>query len=133
MTPEEMKAFAISELGCEAPDVPGWRIFLKSYIRDEAYKEIVKEDGTKGTLWLAPQTREEDKYRTIAGRVIAMGPLCYNENRFQGIPWCKVGDWVIFSTSNGKHRYHNNHSCYLIDDDKIDYPTSDPTLAIRDK
>ena len=106
---EEMIAFVREELGCDAPVIPGWRILVKAYLREEVFKEITRDDGSKVNLLLSPKTTEEDKYRTIVGRVVAMGNLCYNEARFYDEPWCKVGDWVVFTPSNGKLRYHNNH------------------------
>lgn len=130
---DSIKELVFKELGCEPPVIPGWRILIKAYIRQEVFKEITRNDGSKVDFLLSSKTTEEDKYRTIVGRVVAMGNLCYNEARFYDEPWCKVGDWVVFSPSNGKLRYHNNHPCYLLDDDKIDYVVFDPTIAIRDK
>jgi co-chaperonin GroES (HSP10) len=130
---EEIMALVREELGCEPPEILSWKLLVKAYIRDEIYKEIKRADGTKGSLYLPPKVIDEDKYRTIVGRVVAIGALCYEDPVFRGRAWCKVGDWVVFTTSDGKLRYHNNHPCYLIEDKLIDYVVPDPNIAIRDK
>lgn len=84
-------------------DVPvqpsGWRILVEPV-------EIQKQ--TSGGIILADEAVRAQEYLRYFGRVVSMGPLCYCNDRFKPhqnaaiVPWCKVGDMVIFDRHAGQ-------------------------------
>ena len=79
-------------------ELVGRDLLLIVYERPDKLKEIKKNDGTTGLLYL-PETsraREEDKFQGIVGLVVKIGP-CVGEasDRFKDGKLPQVGDWVI--------------------------------------
>jgi len=112
----------------------GYMVLIEMYA-GEASREIKRDDGSTTKLFLADQTRENQKYLAQVGKVIELGPDAYrDEGKFPSGPRCKVGDWVIIGRYAGakidlkvpggtaEHR--------MMNDDEILGTISDPS-AIR--
>jgi co-chaperonin GroES (HSP10) len=96
------------------PEPVGWRILL-------APVEI--KDTTNGGIILPDQVKTVMEYFRTVGRVLAMGPECYQHQKFLGKPWCAVGDIVQFSSYAGMEIVvaHGDEVCKLkiVNDDEI--------------
>lgn len=107
-------------------DVPvqpvGWRILIEP---------MKVKTRTAGGIELPDQAKKAEEYLRFIGRVVRMGPLCYQHPKFLGVePACKVGDWVAYS-------YHAGQSIMvtlptgkvefkLVNDDEIRAVITDP-------
>ena len=65
-------------------------------------KPICPEKKTKGGIILTDNYRDSFNYISNIGRVLSMGPLCYNDKEKFGEPWCAVGDYVITERNVGQ-------------------------------
>lgn len=75
------------------PDVKGWNIIVRP---------VPIRKQTKGGLLLPDKVVDDIKYLTNVARVLALGPLCYNDQKkFGPEPWCKVGDLVVLPKFSG--------------------------------
>ena len=53
------------------------------------------KEKTKGGFNLGQETLEKQQVASQCGLVLAMGPHCYDKEKFPEGPWCKKGDWVV--------------------------------------
>jgi co-chaperonin GroES (HSP10) len=74
------------------PRPTGWRLVVLPFKMKEK---------TKGGLILGQETLERQQIGSTCGLVLAMGPHCYDKEKFPEGPWCKKGDWVIFARYAG--------------------------------
>nr|ASN63614.1 co-chaperonin GroES [uncultured virus] len=74
------------------PKPTGWRLVVLPFKMKEK---------TKGGLYLGQETIERQQIGSTCGLVLAMGPHCYDKEKFPEGPWCKKGDWVIFARYAG--------------------------------
>ena len=70
------------------PIPTGWRMLVLPF------KAKAK---TKGGVFLSEQSIERSQVASTCGLILAMGPHCYDKEKFPEGPWCKKGDWVIFA------------------------------------
>ena len=70
------------------PNPTGWRILVLPFKMPEK---------TKGGLYFGQDTLERQQVASTCGLVLAMGPHCYDKDKFPEGPWCKKGDWIIFA------------------------------------
>lgn len=111
----------------------GPKLLIKIYIRPDELREITRDDGSKGVLYLPDTVRAEDKFNSCVGLVLQVGDEAYRgkdrhgEQRFPNGPWARVGEWVAFSRSSGKRVTINGVACMVLYDDQIDGTTDDPT------
>ena len=70
------------------PQPKGWRLVVLPFKMKEK---------TKGGLFIGQDTLERQQVGSTCGLVLAMGPHCYDKEKFPEGPWCKKGDWVIFA------------------------------------
>jgi co-chaperonin GroES (HSP10) len=91
----------VEETGVVAPeDIPvpvGWQVLVKPYKTEQV---------SQGGIVLADSVQDANNHLNVVGEVIAMGNLCYSDDRFrQGDrdpkPFCKVGDFVMYGTYVG--------------------------------
>ena len=72
--------------------------------RDELEDHDPNFKTAKAAGIVIPET--EDQKRRQAGmdrgRVVALGETAYKDEFYQGIPWCKEGDYVLFAKYQGK-------------------------------
>ena len=79
----------IKEIGVDL-EIHGFRILLKA---------IELPEKTKHGLILSTQMRNMEKRAYNIGLVLKMGNQAYQPlEKFGGSPFCKVGDWVYYSS-----------------------------------
>lgn len=87
-----------------SPDLPraaGYMLFIKLHVRDEELKTITRADGSTTKLYLPQKSLDEDKYQSVTGLVVSVGPQAYTGSNSDGSPkfpggaWCRVGDFVV--------------------------------------
>lgn len=79
----------------------GHMVLIEMYT-GEGHRDITREDGTKTTLYLADQTRENQKFLAQVGKVLEIGPDAYvDKDRFPSGARCEVGQWVIIGRYAG--------------------------------
>lgn len=109
------------------PKIHGWNI---------AIRPVPIRSQTDGGLFIPENLRDDIKYLTNVGRVVAMGPLCYNDQeKFGKEPWVKVGDFVTFPRFAGQRFLYKGIRMVLIEDSAmlftVDKPEDvDPTYNI---
>lgn len=90
------------------PKPVGYRLLIRPYSGPKK---------SKGGIIYTDNTSETIQMTTVVGLVVAMGDLCYkDEKKFPSGPWCKTGDFVIygryagsrFKTKYGEHRILND-------------------------
>ena len=97
------------------------KVLVATYIRPEK---------TKGGIFLADRTLEEDRFQGKVGLVLTFGPRAFVDdavNKFGGVK-LEVGEWAIYTASNGKERFLDGVPCRLLDDNHIEGTTLDPDL-----
>ena len=81
-----------------------------------------------GSIYLTETMRNEGKYTSAVGLVIAMGPDAYKGERFQNSgPWCKVGDWVMFPSYESIRSSYRGVPIAVLADDRIIAVIGDPS------
>lgn len=133
---EEAKKLITKSLGFEPPRTCGYQVTLKLYVRDEDEKYFFYDkDGKKITSSiLTPDTAKAlDRYKTCVGLVVAMGPDCYQGERFKHTgPWCRVGDFVVYPRHEGTQLYYRGTLMHVVNDDKIFWVISDPSYVTKE-
>ena len=78
----------------------------------------IRPEKTKSGIFLADQTRNEDRYQGKAGLVLKKGPLAFVDdeaNKFHGQN-VAVGDWVFYRVSDGFPLVINGQHCRLLEE-----------------
>lgn len=101
----------------------GWCLLVRPY-------PVVQQ---KTSIILSPDAMEHMNYVTNIGRVIAVGPCCWNraehkmkDGRQQD--WVQVGDFVSFPKNVGQRRKFKGVSYVLLVDDEIVERLPDPQV-----
>lgn len=84
-------------------------------------KAIKFPETTKSGLTIPESYRKiESKVHNI-GLVLDMGPMAYKPlEKYNGTPYCSIGDWVIYSHyERVELTLVNGNLCYLIADDRV--------------
>ena len=92
------------------PQPTGWRMLLLPFKMKEK---------TKGGLILGQETLEKQQVASQCGLVLAMGPHCYDKEKFPEGPWCKKGDWVVFARYAGSRIHIDGGEVRLLNDDEV--------------
>jgi chaperonin GroES len=92
------------------PNPTGWRILVLPFKMPEK---------TKGGLYFGQDTLERQQVASTCGLVLAMGPHCYDKDKFPEGPWCKKGDWVIFARYAGSRIQIDGGEVRLLNDDEV--------------
>ena len=92
------------------PKPTGWRMLVLPFKLPEK---------TKGGLFLGADTLERQQVASTCGLVLAMGPHCYDKEKFPEGPWCKKGDWVIFARYAGSRIQIDGGEVRLLNDDEV--------------
>ena len=118
LDPSNLPETAIDRL----PQPTGWRILLLPF----------KGQKKHGSLYLPDQIIEREALATVCGYVLRIGPLAYkDEGKFDGIPWCKEKDWVIFGRYAGSRFKIDGGEVRILNDDEIIATIADPTDIIH--
>ena len=73
----------------------------------------------KVELYLGQETLETTTSCFNLWSCFAMGPHCYDKERFPEGPWCKKGDWVIFARYAGSRIQIDGGEVRLLNDDEV--------------
>jgi co-chaperonin GroES (HSP10) len=91
------------------PNPTGWRMLVLPFKMPEK---------TKGGLFLGQDTLERQQVGSTCGLVLAMGPHCYDKDKFPEGPWCKKGDWIIFARYAGRRLDNFRKICWIKNSDR---------------
>lgn len=98
--------------------VHGWHL---------AIRPVPIRSVTKGGIILADQTQDDIRWLTNVGRVVKVGPLCYDKKETYGEePWCKEGDFVVIPKFTGAKFNYRGVRLTLIKDKDILMTINDP-------
>lgn len=148
---EEAKKLIEECLGFEPIRTCGFNMAVKVYVRPQDVRQVVRSDGSVVSLYLPDEARAHDKFVNCVGLVISQGPLCYIGDFFQEhwakrlvrkffgdfmkpsklVPWCKVGDWVVFDRNAGPQVNYRGVPVTLIHDKHVRSVVPDPTYVTR--
>ena len=92
------------------PNLPGYHILVRP---------VWVKSKTKGGLLLGQETLERQQIGSTCGLVLAMGPHCYDKDKFPEGPWCKKGDWVIFARYAGSRMNIDGGEIRMLNDDEV--------------
>lgn len=107
----ETQSLMEQEIGTDALELKGYRILLKA---------VVLPETTKGGIILPEAYKKLERRVYNIGLVIAMGSRCYQPlEKFGGEPYCKVGDWVYYSSYEREEALVNDHLCFFINDERV--------------
>lgn len=86
----------------------GSEILVATYIRPEM---------TRGGIVLPGASRDEDKFQGVSGLVLMLGPLSFVDDETHKFPVKpKVGDWVVYRTSNTVGIHVGKTHCRFVED-----------------
>jgi len=118
LDPTQLPDSAIDRL----PQPTGWRILLLPF----------KGQKKQGSIYLPDQTIEREALATVCGYVLRVGPLAYKDkDKFDGQPWCKEKDWVIFGRYAGSRFKIDGGEVRILNDDEIIATIADPSDIIH--
>ena len=92
------------------PQPTGWRMVVLPFKMAEK---------TKAGLFLAQDTLERQQVASTCGLVLAMGPHCYDKQKFPEGPWCKEQQWVMFARYAGSRIKIEGGEIRLLNDDEV--------------
>lgn len=104
---------APKEIDKTIPKPNGYRILVRML-------EVEQATTTKSGLQLhiPDSDREELEEQMTIGYVQALGNLCYKNEMFEGNPWCKEGDYILFARMQGIDFEFNKVRYKLLQDDR---------------
>ena len=92
------------------PQPTGWRILVLPFKMKEK---------SKGGIIHTESTLERQQVASTCGLVLAMGPNCYDKEKFPEGPWCKKGDWIIFALYAGARIQIDGGEVRVLNDDEV--------------
>lgn len=113
--------------------VCGYLVCIKIYVRPDHIKTIKRDDGSEAKIYIPEQSQAEDKFQSVAGLVVGIGPQAYRgknadgSDRFPEGPWCAIGDWVTIPRYEAHLFSYRGVALGIIPDDKIMSIIEDPT------
>jgi co-chaperonin GroES (HSP10) len=135
---EEQKAkdLITESLGFEPPRTCGYQITLKLHLTDDDNKCVFYDKSGKkivSSILKTDTAKSMERYQTCVGLVVAMGPDCYQGDRFKHTgPWCKIGDFVVYPRHEGTQLLYRGTFMHVVNDDKIFWVISDPTYVTKE-
>lgn len=108
------------------PQIPGYNILVRP---------VSVKAKTKGGIILPDSTKSDMAYLTTVGRVLKVGDLAYQDDKFNGKPWCKEGDYICYGKHTGNKFLYKGVQLLLIFDDEVkmvveDAKDLDPTYNL---
>lgn len=113
--------------------VCGYLVCIKIYVRPEHIREVKVDGGGTQKIYIPDQSRQEDRFQSVAGLVVGIGPQAYRgknadgSEKFPEGPWCRVGDWVTIPRYEAHLFSYRGVALGIIVDDKIMSIIEDPT------
>lgn len=95
----------------------GHRLVVKAYKQEEV-DEVVKRALAAGFEIVNTNKKREDA-SVDKGIVLAIGPTAWKD--FDSLPWCKVGDEIIFAKFAGKvvTDPDSNEDVFILNDEDV--------------
>ncbi len=108
------------------PEPLGWHLLIRPY-------PVVANQKRLSGLIVPGSEVDFLNYVTNIGRVVAVGPACWNrsEHKYDGqhrVPWVKVGDFVSFPKNVGAKRKFKGVSFMILMDDEVVERLPDPQV-----
>ena len=100
------------------PEPLGWNLLVRPYPISEK---------TKSGLFLTSEDRDYLTMITNIGRVVSVGPCCWNKEEHGG-PWAQVGDFITYPKHTGAYRKFKGVSFVILGDDQIVERLPDPLV-----
>ena len=102
----------------------------------QGYKLLIAipklEEKTSGGVIIPDKLKGMEQTASIIGLVIALGKAAYNDaDKFPDGPYCKEGDFVIFSSYSGTRFKLRGEEFRLINDDTVEAVVDDPREYTR--
>ena len=112
------------QLEVQLPQPVGYRVLV-------ALPEI--EETYENTKVLKTTTEMRNEHiMSIIGLVVDMGSQAYQDkDRFGDIPWCKIGDYVMFRANSGTRFKIDGKEYRLMNDDSVEAVVTDPRGVAR--
>ena len=113
------------------PKPTGWRILIMPYN---------PPTKTKGGVELPDEVHERERIATVAGLVLAVGPLAYKDSsKFSNPtdpdaewePWGKEKDWILFSRYAGSRFKIDGGELRILNDDEVLAVIDDPSHLVH--
>lgn len=92
------------------PKIPGYNILVRP---------VSVKEKTKGGIILPDSTKSDMAYLTTVGRVLKVGDAAYKDDKFDGKPWCKEGDYICYGKHTGNKFVYKGVQLLLIFDDEV--------------
>jgi co-chaperonin GroES (HSP10) len=99
------------------PKIPGYHILVRP---------VSVKGKTKGGILLPDSTKSDMAYLTTVGRVLKVGNLAYQDDKFSDGAWCKEGDYVCYGKHSGQKFFYKGIKLLLLTDDQISMIVEDP-------
>lgn len=130
---EEAKELIKGLLKFERPSAYRKQLIVKLWIEEDDVQYIRDEEGKKTGVLKPEFMKENSKWSSIVGLVVAKGPDCYeeDENELHIGPWCKVGDWIMFPRHEGTHFVDHGIPMFTVPDDCAYLVVDDPAYIKR--
>jgi len=108
------------------PKIPGYHILVRP---------VSVKGKTKGGILLPDSTKSDMAYLTTVGRVLKVGDLAYQDDKFSDGAWCKEGDYICYGKHSGSKFMYKGVQLLLIFDDDVkmvveDAKDLDPTFNL---
>ena len=108
----------------QIPKPVGYRVLVALPNIDDTFGD--------GDIAKSTQTMRDAHVLSMVGAVIDMGEQAYtDEARFPTGPWCKVGDYVVFSAHTGTRFRVGQQEYRMMNDDSIEAIVDDPGAISR--
>lgn len=115
------------------PTATGYYLCLKLHIRDEELISGTRADGSTFKIIRPSASIDDDKYQSVVGLVVSVGPQAYKgknvdgSERFPEGPFCKVGDFVVIPRYESfLVMWKNKIALAVLPDDKVMMVVDDP-------
>lgn len=111
--------------------VAGYHIAVKLHIRSDEIKSINTKTGAV-TLYRPQSSVDADKYQSVSGVVVGVGPQAYKGTLPDGSakypegPWCKVGDVIMLPRFESTPITYRGVVMTIIPDDRVMAIIQDP-------
>lgn len=102
------------------PEPITWHLLVQPYM---------PEEKTTGGFHIAEADQEDYKKLHCIGKVIKMGPLCFNQEAFKNTRPYEVGDVVYFNRHNGLWMTWEGQDLVLLMDDRISMKIKEEQLV----
>ena len=100
------------------PTLPGYHVLIRP---------VAIKTETKGGIILPDHFKDDVKYLTTVGRVLAVGETAYKDsNKFPNGQWCKKDDFVAYGRHVGHKFVYKGIRLILLFDDQIIMKVEDP-------